>query len=82
MLGEKYTQINDENKDAVGEICNQIFGFGKKKLNEQGYQIESALPSVIVGNGHEISRLVKGIIITAKFKTEFGWFFVETAMSH
>lgn len=81
MLGENYTEINDDNRDVVGEICNQIFGFAKKKLNnDQGYDIQPAIPSVITGNDHQIKHLIKGVVIAAKFKTEHGWFIVEAAV--
>ncbi len=81
MLGETYTEVNDENKDVVGEICNQIFGYAKRKLNnEQGYDIQPAIPSIITGDGHQIRHLVKGLVIAAKFKTDEGFFIVEAAI--
>lgn len=82
MLGETYTEINDENKDVVGEICNQIFGFAKRKLNnEMGYDIQPAIPSVVTGDNHQIRHLITGLVIAAKFKTAEGWFIVEAATS-
>lgn len=49
MLGEDYTEINDEVADAVGELTNMIYGSAKTTLNELGYNFEMAIPTVIQG---------------------------------
>lgn len=77
MLGEKYTVVNSENADAAGEICNQIFGFAKTKLNEKGYDLQPALPSVVTGPSHSIKHMIDAPIIAVQFKTPAGAFTVE-----
>lgn len=81
MLGEKFSDINDDNKDVAGEICNQVYGFAKKKLVTNGYQVLTALPSVIYGDKHQISHVVKGFVLAARFRTPDGVYVVETAIS-
>jgi chemotaxis protein CheX len=49
MLSEKYTELNKEVSDAVGEITNMIYGSAKTSLNQLGYNFEMAIPSVISG---------------------------------
>lgn len=49
MLGEKYTDINNEVADAIGELTNMIYGSAKTTLNQMGYAFQMALPSVIKG---------------------------------
>jgi chemotaxis protein CheX len=49
MLGEKYSDINDEVFDAVGELTNMIYGSAKGTLNDLGYNFEMAIPTVIKG---------------------------------
>jgi len=81
MLGEKYTSITNENQDAAGELCNQIYGLTKTKLNNAGYQLQPAIPSVVVGDNHRIKHLLSGPIIVVQFDCEGGSFFIEAAMN-
>ena len=45
MLGEEKKEMNEEIKDAVGEITNMISGQARKKLDEQGMSLKAAIPS-------------------------------------
>lgn len=45
MLGEEIKEMNEEIKDAVGEITNMISGQARKKLDEQGMSLKAATPS-------------------------------------
>lgn len=77
MLDEELTQIDDENKDGIAEICNQIFGNAKAKLNSLGYFLDMTIPSIIHGKNHSISHHAKGNVMGVKFKTVFGIFIIE-----
>ncbi len=77
MLGEQYTAITEDNKDAVGEICNQIFGMAKAQLNRKGHDIVPAIPIIVTGKNHTVSHFVSGSIVAVKFRTEFGDFTIE-----
>lgn len=55
MLSEEITVINDTVKDTIGEIANMIAGGAKGIMAEQGLNFKIALPSVIVGEDHNIS---------------------------
>jgi chemotaxis protein CheX len=50
MLGQKKEKLNNEIADLVGEITNMVTGGGKKKLSEQGYKFELAIPSTVMEN--------------------------------
>lgn len=50
MIGEKREDIDQDIKDAVGELTNQIYGSAKTTLNQMGYKFEMAIPMVIHGN--------------------------------
>lgn len=80
MLGEKYQTITPDIQDAVGELCNQIFGQSKMVLNQMGHTIQAAIPSVIVGKGHHIKHLIDGVCIAVHFETSYGKFVVETVL--
>ena len=81
MLGETYTVVNKEILDGAGEITNMIFGQAKIVLNEQGYGIKSALPSVVSGRNHSVSGMTKGPIVVVPFTSSAGEFFVEICLS-
>lgn len=78
MLGEEYTEISEDLLNAAAEICNQILGQAKSTLNESGFEIEMAIPTVATG---KVSLAVSGGNCTSvKFKTDVGAFVVETIL--
>ncbi len=82
MLGETFTSLTSEIIDGAGELINMIFGQAKATLNEKGYGLKTALPSVIVGRDHTVSALTKGPVIVIPFESQSGPFFVEICLSN
>ena len=74
MLDEEYSSITKEVEDGAGELMNIIFGFAKKKLNEQGHNFQKSLPSVITGANIKVSHVSSGPIIILPFESELGPF--------
>lgn len=81
MLGEEYTEMSQDIVDAAGEITNMIFGQAKVILNEKGYGIKTAIPSVVSGKNHSLEALTKGPIVVVPFESSKGSFFVEICLS-
>ncbi|MGE3609331.1 MAG: chemotaxis protein CheX [Bacteriovoracaceae bacterium] len=81
MLGEEYTELNKEIIDGAGEITNMIFGQAKIVLNEKGYGIKTAIPSVVAGKDHSLLALTKGPVVVVPFKSSGGDFFIEICVS-
>lgn len=81
MLGEDCLELNKEIIDGAGEITNMIFGQAKISLNEKGYGIKTAIPSVISGKEHSLSALTKGPIVVVPFSSNVGNFFIEICLS-
>lgn len=77
MLGEEKTEINEEVKDAVGELTNMISGDARRRLEELGYHFTGSIPSVIYGQDHEIKHVTKGPILSIPFSINEGHFVVE-----
>jgi chemotaxis protein CheX len=77
MLGEKHTDINDEVKDAAGEFLNIIFGHAKRILVAKGYQLEKAIPTILVGKGVDVRFNHESPTIMLPFKTNVGNFHIE-----
>ena len=81
MLGEDFQEISKDIIDGAGELTNMIFGQAKVSLNQKGYGIQTAIPSVISGKNHTLSALTKGPVVVIPFSTESGPFYVEVCVS-
>ncbi len=80
MLGEEISIINDDIKDAVGEITNMVSGAARQKLDQMGISLTAALPTVVTGKGHSIVHLLGGPSLVIPFETDYGPFFADVCM--
>lgn len=77
MLGEEFKEISFELRDGAAEILNIIFGQAKIVLNEQGYGLQKAIPTVITGQ-HLLARSESKFCVTVlPFSTDIGDFHIE-----
>ncbi len=76
MLGEPYTELNEQVADAVGELTNMIYGCAKTTLNEMGYGFEMAIPTVVMGRA-KIKSFHTGATLVIPFTCTKGKFFIE-----
>lgn len=81
MMGEEMKEINKDIEDGAGELTNMIFGQAKLALNEKGYGINTAIPSVVKGQGHSVSGITNGPVVVVPFETDAGPFFIEICLS-
>jgi chemotaxis protein CheX len=79
MFGETMTVLNDEVKDAAGEISNMISGQARQKLELIGRNLQAAIPIVIMGRDHTISHITKDKIVAIPFMTDNGEFTIEVS---
>jgi len=77
MLGEEYTEINKDIQDGAAELTNMIFGQAKIALNEKGFGIHAAIPSVVTGQNHSVQSMADGPQVVVPFETDVGPFFIE-----
>ena len=73
MLGESETELSDSVCDVVGELSNMIYGSSKTTLNEKGYNLKMAIPTVSKGNFRLTSKsqsltVVMPFLIEDKYK--------------
>lgn len=80
MLGEKFTEINDDIRDAVGEITNMISGDARKRLEADGFTIAAAIPTVVSGKDHRIKHVLAGASIIIPFEIDEGPFVVDVCL--
>ncbi len=77
MFGEEMTEIDDDIKDAVGEISNMISGQVTTKMTEIGKSLKAQLSSVEMGNPHTVKYIDNRPIIALPYITDNGGFTIE-----
>ena len=77
MFGEEMKEVNEEIKDAVGEITNIISGQARQKLEESGRSLKAAIPTVITGKNHTITHITPYPVFAVDFNTDNGGFTIE-----
>src|SRR5712692_11999303 len=82
MFGEACKEMNDDVRDAVGEITNMICGDARRILAEQGYQFQGAIPTVVDGKNHRIGHAFPGPVLVIPFTIgEAGVFCLEVCFA-
>ncbi|MBW1765433.1 MAG: chemotaxis protein CheX [Deltaproteobacteria bacterium] len=77
MFGEEMKELNDDIKDAAGEIANMISGQARQKLEELGRSLKAAIPTVIMGRDHSVSHITSQPIVAIPFTTDNGELTIE-----
>ncbi|MEO7423588.1 MAG: chemotaxis protein CheX [Fibrobacteria bacterium] len=72
FIGEKVLAIDEVVKDAIGELANIVAGAAKKDLAQ--YKISISLPTVIIGDGHEVQGGKDVIPMAVPFESPLGLF--------
>ncbi|MEW6488998.1 MAG: chemotaxis protein CheX [Thermodesulfobacteriota bacterium] len=81
MVGQEAPDLNEDVRDAVGELANMIAGGAKAVLAQEGYQFRIAIPSIIVGKGHTIEHRGKGPCLVVPFTLEGETFWLEVSLT-
>lgn len=81
LFGAAPSELNDEVRDAVGELTNMICGDARRRLEAQGISLQAGTPTVVSGENHVIAHIVKGPVIAVPFSTDKGEFVVEIGLS-
>lgn len=76
FLGLESEEIDDEVKDAIGELANMIAGSVKPELSPNGKDIQLSIPSVIYGD-YTLNYFTNAEWSVIPFRTNSGDFFVE-----
>ena len=81
LFGVSVSEINDEVKDAVGEMTNMICGDARRRLEGAGISLQAGTPTVVAGKDHSITHIHTGPCLAVPFKTEKGKFVLEVAFN-
>ena len=79
LLGTEFTQLDDEVRDAVGELTNMICGDARRRLAEDGLTLQAGIPTIVGGKGHSVRHVADGPRLAVPFETQDGSFMVEVA---
>jgi chemotaxis protein CheX len=77
MLGEECNEINQEMEDGAGELLNIIFGQAKIVLNQLGYSLEKAIPTIVRGKQLKVKHITSYATFILPFRTDLGTFYME-----
>lgn len=77
FLGMDVASLDEDVKDALGEIANMIAGHIKSVLAEKGLKTELAIPASIIGKSFRMSGFLKAKRTVVPFSTDYGPFWVE-----
>ncbi|PIE58475.1 MAG: chemotaxis protein CheX [Desulfobulbus propionicus] len=77
MLGMEVDELDEDVKDAIGEVANMVAGGIKASLTDYKVNIELAIPSVAVGKGIRVSSISKGCRVLLPFTIPAGTFGIE-----
>lgn len=80
MLMEEITTLDRSVEDAIGEIGNIVVGDARRLLIQDGFNLSISVPTVVIGQGHKISRSGDVPCIAIPFRTEFGEFEVNVGL--
>jgi chemotaxis protein CheX len=74
FVGEKILALDKETLDGIGELANIVAGAAKQDLDQ--YRITISLPTVILGDGHELVGPTNVPELVVPFDSPHGAFFL------
>lgn len=80
MLGMEVAEIDDDVRDAIGEIANMIAGSFKNLLSGNGADIKLSTPSVVTGEKYFVSAGSPADTLTLCFSADEGSFLVSASL--
>ena len=81
LFGMPVSGVNDDVRDAVGELTNMICGDARRRLAEENIRLQAGTPTIVSGKGHTIKHIITGPCIAVPFETPHGSFVVEVAFN-
>lgn len=81
MFGEEVSTINQDVKDAVGELTNMISGDARRQLAESGLSLQAGIPQVLSGPAHKVEHPLAIPAIAVPFETPGGGFTIEVCLA-
>lgn len=80
MLSEEKSSLDEDVRDAVGEIINMIAGGAKADLAQMGLRFKIAIPTIIIGESHIINQKSDAPCIVVPFELAGETFSLEICL--
>ena len=80
ILGEEFHEVTRDIIDATGEITNMISGASRTQMEKLGMTVYAAIPTVVHGQNHTVTHILKSPSIVIPFSTPSGSFFVDVCI--
>jgi len=77
FLGMDVEELDEDVKDAIGEIANMVAGNLKIAYANSGVNVELAIPSSVIGTSFRLSGIAGAIRHHVSFQLDSGPFWVE-----
>jgi chemotaxis protein CheX len=77
LLGKEYAEIDASIRDGAAELLNIILGQARATLNEKGYAIKQAIPTVVYGSNLQIFNFSNTPSVIVPYKSDAGDFYIE-----
>ncbi len=77
FLGMDVEELDEDVKDAIGELANMVAGNLKVFFADQGIDAVLAIPTSVIGKAYRTSGIAGATRILAPFTTSDGTFWVE-----
>ncbi len=77
MFSEEMTEINNDVKDAAGELTNMIAGRINTKMSEMGKKCRAGMKEVRTGKNHYLEHIPDKQVFAIPFESGSGHFHLE-----
>jgi chemotaxis protein CheX len=81
MLGQEFSEITPEIRDGIAELLNMILGQAKIALNERGFAIKQAIPTVVEGRSLKVAPTTGKPSVIVPYTTDAGELYIELTTS-
>lgn len=81
FLGMEVEQVDDDVRDAIGELANMLGGNIKSALDPKGSEIQLSMPSCISGEEYSIDCVADAQEVTVPFDLDGSTFLVELQLA-
>ncbi|PIE74882.1 MAG: chemotaxis protein CheX [Deltaproteobacteria bacterium] len=82
MFGEEIDELNNDVKDAVGEIINMICGQATNKFVEKGFKISLESHGIKDGDEHFLPSLEDRPFMSIPLESENGELYIEVSLEN
>ena len=80
LFGSAPKEINEEVRDAAGELANQICGAFRRRFEENGFSLQAAVPVIVTGEKHSITPLCSSQRMAFPFELDGASLVVELCL--